>query len=372
MTHWFEYKQNPIASLSTLATSVGLKETALRKLILNSDSHYKLALRKIKKDGTVREVFKASEQLSYVLKMIKSRILDKVEIPKYITAGRKGRNYVQNASHHLNTEVVVADDIKQFFPSIRQSHINNLFQYFFKFSPEVSNALSHLCTKDGYLVQGSPISGDIANLIFYDCEPELVGWLESVGLRYTRYYDDIHISPLHENYTLDLTEIRRRLYGMFGKKGVEPHRSNQKSRVMYGNNRIDIHDVTVNSKKTSPAKKRVSATRAQLHQFTMLVSADGSVKNILEEYRSLAGKIQTLKAQGSPKYHKMQRELIGELHNINKVSAKRFTRRARKVKTRKELGNFAALISPLKKIDARLSAVIKAELNTAKNRLKNS
>jgi len=64
--------------------------------------------------------------------------------------------------------MIVSEDISKFFDSIKQKYIQILFQHFFCFPPDVSEILAKLCTLKGFLMQGSTLSGDIANLLFYD------------------------------------------------------------------------------------------------------------------------------------------------------------------------------------------------------------
>lgn len=101
------------------------------------------------------------------------------------------------------------------------------------FPPKVSNILSELSTKEGFLVQGSPLSGEIANLVFYQNEPKLVKYCQEQGLRYTRYYDDIHISSDVKDFYELIPHLKSEIYRIFGKSGVKPHRSKKKAILVH-------------------------------------------------------------------------------------------------------------------------------------------
>lgn len=153
---------------------------------------------------------------------------------------------------------------------------------------------------------------------------------------------------------------------MFASVEVKPNKSPQKSRVMRSSKRMDVHDVTVNSHKLSPSKKRTSEVRLRIDRLRKMVADNAEMADILKFYRSTFGKLITLKSQGSPKYAKMRSELDGVMKSIEPAKARKFARKFRKIKNQSEFSSFAQRISILKRISPSVAGVINAESAIAK------
>ncbi|EGQ9161518.1 reverse transcriptase family protein [Vibrio parahaemolyticus] len=365
-----KYTQKPIGSIEALANLLNLTLHDLDKLIQSSNDDYIVADKIEKDDGSIRVTYKAKPKLRTALDSIKSRVFDKVEHPDYITAGQIGKSYVDNAQAHINSRMLMSEDIRNFFPSISVKEVNRIFQHFFCFPPKVSNALSELSTKEGFLVQGSPLSGEIANLIFYRDEPELVKFCQDQGLRYTRYYDDIHISSDEKDFYELIPHLKSEIYRIFGKSGVKPHRAKKKSHFSTCSSRLSVHDVTVNSKKTNPSQKRISKVRQLLFTYEYMVDNNCDIEDIIKKYRSIHGHINTLQQQGYSQAGKLKEHLSLITCRISESEAKKYARKYRKVKSKKELTQFSSKVSILKRISGRVAMVINSEKKCANDKIK--
>ncbi|MDG2593493.1 reverse transcriptase family protein [Vibrio parahaemolyticus] len=364
-----KYTQKPIGSIEALANLLNLTLHDLDKLIQSSNDDYIVADKIEKDDGSIRVTYKAKPKLRTALDSIKSRVFDKVEHPDYITAGQIGKSYVDNAQAHINSRMLMSEDIRNFFPSISIKEVNRIFQHFFCFPPKVSNALSELSTKEGFLVQGSPLSGEIANLIFYRDEPELVKFCQDQGLRYTRYYDDIHISSDEKDFYELIPHLKSEIYRIFGKSGVKPHRTKKKSHFSTCSSRLSVHDVTVNSKKTNPSQKRISKVRQLLFTYEYMVDNNCDIEDIIKKYRSIHGHINTLQQQGYSQAGKLKEHLSLITCRISESEAKKYARKYRKVKSKKELTQFSSKVSILKRISGRVAMVINSEKKCANDKI---
>lgn len=367
--HLFNYPQEGIASLTSLANTLRISESLLMELANNANKYYRLARRIVKEDGTERLTYDALPPLKATLTRLRIRVLDKAILPTYVAAGICGQSYVDNAKLHAGSKAILSEDIKNFFPQIKMQHVKDVFKYLYKMPDDVALIAAKLCTRNDYLVQGSPISGSVANVIFFRKEPQLVQQLESRGLTYSRYYDDVNISTKDRNFSDDIGVIRSMVYGMFKSLDLEPHQSTKKSKFVKAGYRMSIHGITVNNQEISPSKKRVSETRAMLFKMEKLLANSYTVDDVITLYRSIRGKIQTLKIQGHKKTADLESRLMSLVKLINEPLAKRFARGMRKVKTRKEFNQFASKLAVLKKIHPRVSIVIKAESEQAKIRI---
>ncbi|MFC8102920.1 RNA-directed DNA polymerase [Streptomyces sp. NPDC057363] len=76
-------------------------------------------------------------------------------------------------------------------------------------------ALVHKHTREGFLPQGAPTSGYLSNIVMRDVDEVVSHWAESLGLRYTRYSDDMYFSsrgPVpHDRVDRLVAEVKRAL-----------------------------------------------------------------------------------------------------------------------------------------------------------------
>ena len=141
------------------------------------------------------------QPLKTIQENILHEILHYVDFPDYLLGSIKDidfpRDYIRDASLHLGQEVVIKEDISDFFNSIRPELVLKMWKYFFNFSTEVAELLVKLTTYVGFIPQGASTSSAISNLIFWNKEPELEFSLRQKGYIYSRYVDDITVSISH-------------------------------------------------------------------------------------------------------------------------------------------------------------------------------
>jgi hypothetical protein len=192
------YKRKPIGSTLTLAKTLATDLDELIRLASKADSLYRLAKPIVKPDGSIRQPYDALEALKSIHRKMKHRIFENVFFPPYLTGSVRGQDYVRNASIHAGSRIIICEDIKGFFPSVGAEAIYDIWLKFFKFHPDVAELLTKLTTKDGALPQGAIPSSYLANLVLWRVEPALHANLQKLGLRYSRYVDDIAISSDHD------------------------------------------------------------------------------------------------------------------------------------------------------------------------------
>ena len=155
------YSHNPIASIEALATTLGIHPKLLQDLANKVDDSYTDFISTSKnRKGEIkdRNVCEPKHELKKLQKRINARIFEKVEYPDYLQGGIKDetspRDYVVNATRHAHANQIICIDVKQFYPSIKSQYVAKIFQYFFKFSPAVSEILTKLVTYHGRVPQG--------------------------------------------------------------------------------------------------------------------------------------------------------------------------------------------------------------------------
>lgn len=151
-------------------------------------------------------------RLREIQRKILRRILDRVPPHSAAHGFVKGRSPRTFGIPHAGHDVVVAADLKDFFPSIGIDRIVAIFDAL-GYPRTVAWNLAYLCTtstpagqlsgfaystasllRTRHLPQGAPTSPALANLAARTLDIRLTGLAGSMGLRYTRYADDLAFS----------------------------------------------------------------------------------------------------------------------------------------------------------------------------------
>lgn len=286
MTASPKYHGRPIGSIAALALALGNTEPRLRKLAENADllfKHKRIAT----KSGKIRDVYDATRQLKSLHEKINNTLLQQVEYPDYLHGGLKKRDYISDCSLHIRAKRAITQDISSFFPSISRADVKLIWQYFFRFPPAVADLLAKLTTRKGFIPQGAKTSGFLANLLFWEEEPELVEAFAKKGLRYSRFVDDITVSTERDIDDAEKNEIITAIRGMFRRHGLRPNRSRKKSRIQTGDGPITVHGLQVDKKKPTKPKEDRKKIRAWLHRLE-----NTPAENLdLQELQRLAGSV---------------------------------------------------------------------------------
>jgi inhibitor of KinA sporulation pathway (predicted exonuclease) len=257
------YRCEPIRTVSKLAAALRIDEVALRELSIRANTMYRD--NPITKAGKTRLTFDAQGLLKVVHERIKNSIFSRVYFPPYIHGSLKGCDYVTNATLHTNKKIIICEDVKSFFPSVRSELVMDVWQNFFRFSEEVASLLTALTTKDGAIPQGAKTSSYLANLVFWRDEPYLEARLAQKGITYSRYVDDIAVSSKLFMSKLAQTEVIAQIYGMLRKNGLSASR--KKHEVFTDSDVMKVTKLVVNRKPSLTKQKRANI-RAQVHRAT--------------------------------------------------------------------------------------------------------
>lgn len=227
------YPFKPIHSIQALALALGESERLLERLAIRADRMYRHVPQE--KKGKKRDTYDAHEPLKRVQRKLVDRVLSKAIFPAYLHGGirdlKSPRSIHSNATVHAGARFVILQDIRNFYPSILKSQVDTLFRGLFGFGASVAALLSSICTRDGSAPQGASTSGYIANLIFWDVEPKIVGDLWDRGFQYSRFADDITISCSREPSSNELSGIVSTITGMLAAKGCHQKRTKLHMRV---------------------------------------------------------------------------------------------------------------------------------------------
>ena len=237
---------NMIVDLAgSVANVLGVSPRFLYFLSNHIGENYKIT--KIpKKNGKFRTIEAPSEGLKYVQSQILERILPK-DVSAIATAFESGRGLLDNVKMHTRRKVVLALDLKDFFPSLRFPAVESLFETF-GFSRQTAVLLAKICTLNGHLPQGAPTSPHLANLLMTDFDAQLSDLCSRMRLRVSRYADDITISGNLDPMKIEfLIRICREL---LRQKGLRINY--RKVRILRRNARQEVTGVVVNERPSVP------------------------------------------------------------------------------------------------------------------------
>ena len=161
----------------------------------NSPKHFYRYFTIPKRNGKIRKISEPLPVLKEAQYYILNNILKTVPCSIYAKAYKPGATLKGNAKFHRKQPVLVKLDLKDYFPSLHESRVFQLFHQSFGYGKSVSILMSKLCTLDGGLPQGAPTSPYLSNLLTSEMDDKIYQFCSSNGnLRYTRYADDISIS----------------------------------------------------------------------------------------------------------------------------------------------------------------------------------
>jgi RNA-directed DNA polymerase len=233
------------------------------------------------KPGKLRILHNPDGVMRAVQFKILKLILEKIEVPDYIFAFEIGRSIPDMAAQHVDKKVVVSLDIQNFFPSIKQVHLNALFKNI-GFGEKAATTLSELCTYKSFVPQGALTSPKLSNIVtMMTFAPAVQEYCTSMGYTLSIYADDLVISSTESMDGLEgrgtiphLIEVVRRAIGKFGFR-----LNKDKIKIMYPHQRQWVCGAVVN--------RKVNMRRSERNTLRAIVHNSG--KNGLEVEASKNG-----------------------------------------------------------------------------------
>lgn len=205
---------------------------------------------KIKKtNGGYRTIYNPQPTLKHIQRQILKNILNNKNISKYATAYYQGTNLKNNAINHVNKEIILKLDIKDFFENISFINVYNSCFDLGYFPKSVGTLLTYLCTYNDHLPQGAPTSPAISNLIMKDFDETIGFWCQTNNITYTRYCDDMTFSG-----TFDPSKIIKKVQKRLSFQGLELNKD--KIHVIPNSQQQVVTGIVVNKKIQTPKNYR--------------------------------------------------------------------------------------------------------------------
>jgi len=184
-----------------------------------------------------------------------------------VTAYRPFSSVIRNAHFHKNQEMLIKLDINNFFGSVRDKQIHNLWRNIWCQTPKISSDENQkysteeiskltsnsvqLTTLDKALPQGAPTSGFLANCVLDEFDKILLSYCSKRKMNYSRYSDDITISGKLRK-SKEISRIISFVSHQLKSYDFELHE--RKTRVLKKHNRQIVTGIVVNEKLSIPRK----------------------------------------------------------------------------------------------------------------------
>lgn len=249
-----------IQDLSQFFEEIRISESSIKKYIGYADYYY-LTYEIPKKSGGVRLIAQPCRQLKAIQSWILRNILDKLSSSDASKGFEIGTSIYDNAFPHIGSNVILALDLDNFFPSIPGNKVYGVF-YSLGYPKNISSALTSLCTYKGFLPQGSPASPKLANLVCSKLDTRIQGYAGKHGITYTRYADDITLSC---QSTKKIEKAKSFIQTIINDEGFRVNK--KKTRLLGLRKKKSVTGLVVSSKKAGVGREVYRELRVKIHHL---------------------------------------------------------------------------------------------------------
>lgn len=216
--------------------------------VSNAPEYYYRSYSIPKKSGGHRTITEPLPNLKAIQRWILENILDRVPVHRFAKGFVRKRSIRDNARYHQRQPLVLTVDIADFFGNVSATKVRRIFLGL-GYTPRVAMLLEGLCTLNGALPQGAPTSPALSNLASRSIDKRLAGFSRKLGIRYTRYADDLTFSGL-----FDAGAVIAFVSRVVSENGFALNET--KTRLMQRHRRQEVTGVVVNDKMQVPREVR--------------------------------------------------------------------------------------------------------------------
>ena len=192
----YDISQSPLSQRPTqrdVAALVSETRNDLRRLVNYKEEFIVRRQKETGKKKKVRDLAYPEGRLRAVHERLKFH-LNKIKQPNYLFSPRKNLSQRHNAALHLDQDQYLTLDLKKFYPSTTDHMVRRWFRDTLGMPVDVAGLLTHLCTVDGKVSFGSPLTPVLSSLIHRAMFDKIADICEIRGLRFSVWVDDLTIS----------------------------------------------------------------------------------------------------------------------------------------------------------------------------------
>ena len=125
-----------------------------------------------------------------------NELLQRIEVPEFVKAGRKGSCYVDNGKTHIDGKYFFCSDVEKFFPSSRKQKVFQFLFYDLKMGNDIASLLTNILTFDNHLPTGAPSSQLLTYWAYKKTFNDIYEKAQSMGISMTLFVDDLTFSSI--------------------------------------------------------------------------------------------------------------------------------------------------------------------------------
>lgn len=182
----------PVTSKESLCVMLGYNPGFIWSLLNRTSRYYRHF--EIPKGSKTRKIDAPKVALKAIQKWLGLHIQNVWKSNDHVYGFVSGRSHIDAAIKHLSATWVYSIDIENYFPSISSKRVKEALKSIGYSTEESLELLAKLLCLRGYLVQGSPSSPIISNIVLQKVDAQLSAIAAKYGCVYTRYADDIVFS----------------------------------------------------------------------------------------------------------------------------------------------------------------------------------
>ncbi len=303
-----EFDLPEIYTLNDLSHFLKILNTELAKLLTKRSNVYYNRANIPKGNNAFRTLdIPNTDILKKVQYMILRYILQQIPVSDHAYCYGKGRSQIQNAQNHLNSEIIIKLDFKNFFYSIKFPQVLNLFRSF-GYSGRISVYLTTLLLyydqneNEPYLPQGPKSSPYLSSLVCKEMDDALVEISNKFNFTYTRYSDDITFS----------TKVKKIPSGFFHAIFKEINKygftiNKRKLKIQNRCNRQMVTGILVNHHDPRVPRSYLNTLRREIFELEHKITDE---MELIEQYIKLKGKCDQLNHINPERYEKYLKKIL--------------------------------------------------------------
>jgi RNA-directed DNA polymerase len=307
-----------------------------------------------KKSGKKREILAPSDELKALQNTILKKYLYAYFIPSvYATGFVVDRSIVHNATAHVGASILVNIDLKDFFPTIKdtmlkekvfkkklidvhkrkinidilkegklkdwqimEEHITARMPsdtYFEEYATLLTKLVTYPYEDKDALPQGAPTSPALSNIVCFEMDNVLSGFAARNDAVYTRYADDLTFSSASNVKLNRCIRPAKKILESYGFTANE-----RKIHVNRRSGRMQVTGLVVNDK-VSYGRGRWRIIRASLHNTKMKVCKDKEIVPFDEmHYRGMAAFLYSFDRQKASCIHKEVDQIVNGIKELKR------------------------------------------------------
>ncbi len=295
-----------IKDAKTLSDTLGVSISKLRWLVYNREvdtgCHYHFWTVP-KRDGGRRLISAPKSDLKKAQAWIARNITEHMPIHGAAHGFVPGRSTVTNAAAHAGASVVFKFDIKDFYPSVTLNRVKGLIRKA-GYGEQVATLMALLCTEfpreelllrgqrhyvatgPRGLPQGAPTSPSITNALCMRLDRRLTGLAAAIGLRYTRYADDLTFSWHGDGKDAPVMRLKHAVRKIVSDEGFTIKET--KTRILRSGRRQRVTGLVVNKAEGAQAARVPRFMLRQLRTAIYKLERGQETKETIEQLRGWA------------------------------------------------------------------------------------